>query len=456
MTQDILIVGLKHFLSEEERIYLLDNLTPRHEITLLLTDDNPVDKNAIQVWMPFNEQGRRLNKQIGFVSSDHTDLIHYNYPDARTMIVSGAHRNEGSDSTFFIAMEIESVGVNYPESNLDFTPIAGVPIPYLNQDYQLSLQQIKKGLMDMADELDGEDIDESVAHAILRIAEDFEQIYGQSLNGEEQAAYFQLTSMIDVALTYPTKQAEELQIAQDQIRAIRKRFAKEEDRFVEVMHYEMTMVRALTKPFFKQVKQALDKKLYTLEEQQRLNEEWLRQLPDNLYLWIDKEQELAQRLFYEKFSVEDLYAIYLHLVYREKLQQENQCPLEEAILKQRIHDFHYWGYQCTTYEEQFAAVSAWREALKVKQWVSQLAMVIKQQRKHHVLRDDLFPLNVLAEEMSGILNREIKANSLQRHFKGEKFPVKDDYMFSHYKRPPMKREKQFEQAAKIYPKSTII
>lgn len=83
MTQDILIVGLKHFLDEESIAYLLNTLTPEHEISLVLAEDNPVDKNAIQVWMPFSEDGLKKNMQIGFVSSDYTDLIRYNYPDAR-------------------------------------------------------------------------------------------------------------------------------------------------------------------------------------------------------------------------------------------------------------------------------------------------------------------------------------------------------------------------------------
>lgn len=438
MTQDILIVGLKHFLNEESIAYLLNTLTPEHEISLVLAEDNPVDKNAIQVWMPFSEDGLKKNMQIGFVSSDYTDLIRYNYPDARTMIVAGAHRNEESDSTFYITMDLDYLGVNYPESHLDNTPIAGVAIPYLNHDYQLSLQQTKHILEVLTLSLDGKKVSSGLVHDVLRAAEEFEQIYGQSLNGEEQAAYFQLVMLIESVMTYMPKELVDLQLALSELRAMRKRFAEEEDRYLQVMTSEMNMVKVFGKPFFTQVQQAIKKGLSTQAQEIAKNEEWLRQLPDNLYLWIDNEKELAVRLYYEKFAVEDLYAIYLHLVYRDLLCPKGKLPIEEALLKHRIQSFHFWGYQCTTYEERVAATAAWKEAFKVKQWVSQLAMVIKQQRKHHILRDDLYPLNLLAEEMSGILNKEVKPNSLQRHFKGEKFSIKDDYMFDNYKRPPIK------------------
>ncbi len=425
-------------MDEEQMAYLLNTLTPEHEISLVLAEDNPVDKNAIQVWMPFSEDGLKKNMQIGFVSSDYTDLIRYNYPDARTIIVTDAHRNEESDSTFYITMEFEHLGVNYPESNLDNTPLAGVPIPYLNHNYQLSLQQTKHILGILSESLDGKTVSSGLVRDVLRAAEEFEQIYGQSLNGEEQSAYFQLIILIEAVMTYVPEELVDLQLALTELKAMRKRFAKEEDRYLEVMRSEMNMVKVFGKPFFAQVQQAVKKGLTTQAQVIATNDEWLRQLPDNLYLWIDNEKELAVRLFYEKFSVEDLYNLYLHLVYRDLYCPKGKLPIDEALLKHRIQAFHYWGYQCTTYEERLTATTAWHQALKAKQWVSQLAMVIKQQRKHHILRDDLFPLNVLAEEMSGILNREIKPNSLQRHFKGEKLPIKDDYMFESYKRPPIK------------------
>ena len=74
------IVGLRHFVSDVDAT--LAELLPGREIMLTPDRGNRRDKTAIQAWAD--------GRQIGFVSSDFTEIIHANYPDFRGLRVEVA------------------------------------------------------------------------------------------------------------------------------------------------------------------------------------------------------------------------------------------------------------------------------------------------------------------------------------------------------------------------------
>jgi len=405
MTLVFPIVGLRHFIEEDKVIDFISALSNGQEMALLYDNANAHDRYAIQVWMDVPEGGTPKRRQVGYVASDYAPIIRANYPDANLVYAYVKHPDTSVWDTYFEAeMEVEQLLLPILPQRLERTPIANIPLPLVSPDKQLLFADI---MAHSKEELEADNV--------LNLAKRAEPYFGHGLSGEERAAYILMSAMLELIHSEWTPLTDDIWDMRMDLDATHRDAFKTPELCAQVMNEEMQTLRQSVASFFDQYTAVLKAGLTTKEQEQKAHQQWLMALPDNLYAYINNRPQFASRLYYERFQMEELQAIYLHLLCVEWLKEQDDNHLPEWA-EQAIDQFSFWSPSASLAKKR-AAVLSWRKAVAQEtEPIATLAMRIKQLQKNGILKKPLLPFTKFVRELNLFLDQPIKENSLRHRY----------------------------------------
>lgn len=412
------IVGIRHYVPAELLSDFVYSLPSGAEVFLVYDNANPHDRYAIQAWMAMRIDDQPLSRmQVGYVSSDYAPLIRHNYPDASMLYATVVHPDTSvEEPTYFeVELEVENFSIPIPPPRIDLSPIAQLPLPSALPEKRMVWDEIIR-YNNLFQQLTEETPpDDELIRSILDLAHRSAPYFGHSLSGDERNAYILLSSMLTALHAYWPSNVMDVWEERMNIEDIHHDAYKTADLCAQVMEQEMLELEQNILSFFDQYKQVLASGLTTKEQEIAAHKQWLTALPDNLYAWIKDRPTFASKLYYSRFSSDELYAIYLHLLCLEWLSKQRVTPMPESV-EQAINTFSFWHSAAASYQKRLA-VQEWREAsLQHKEPIATIALRIKQQQDARVLKSNLLPFTKFVDELNRFLPKPIKQNSLRKRY----------------------------------------
>jgi len=405
MTLIFPIVGIRHFFSEDQVYAFVKALSDGEEVALLYDNANAHDRYAIQVWMDVQIKDVNQRMQVGYVASDYAPVIRANYPEARLVYAHVKHPETSAWDTFFEA-EVEVAELTLPvlPQRLELSPIAHIPLPMVAPERQMLFADI------MA--YGKEDID---AEGVLALAQRAEPYFGHGLSGDERAAYILMSAMLELMHSQWSNLTDEIWNMRMVLDETHRDAFKTPELCAQVMDKEMQALKASVSSFFDQYAAALKAGLTTKEAELLSHQQWLKTLPDNLYAYLSDRPKFASRLYYERFSMEELQAIYMHLLCIEWLKEQNEDRLPE-FAEQAIASFSFWSHSASMAKKREAVLSWRKAAIQDKEPIAKIAVCTKKLQNKGVLVRPLKPFTKFVRELNLFLDTPVKENSLRHRF----------------------------------------
>ena len=418
------IVGLRHFVSDVDAT--LAELLPGREIMLTPDRGNRRDKTAIQAWAD--------GRQIGFVSSDFTEIIHVNYPDFRGLRVEVAENEIAiEDNAFYVEVELTTLELPPYAPTIESVGLHGIALPGFQQAKEVALMDIAMRCEQVEEFFDGVHVDEGVVESLIDIARRFDRIYGHSLSGSERRVYIRLMLLMSAAMTYWTQNCFDLYEEMLGLIDKRREFARDPETAAQVMEAEKENIHAEMSDFIGEIDALIRSGLTTRADLYEENEQWLRALPDHLYAHLANPAELAARLLYLRLDTAELHTIYAHLILREWLKDvveekisneelkkekcvEKKAKSERVKAKKQHPGFQYWEPGLPDYRRK-GAIKKMRDAMALSpnQPTARLAECIRSLQEKGLLLRNISPIREFTEQLNVLLGTAIKPDTLSRH-----------------------------------------
>lgn len=410
MTLIFPIVGLRHYLTEEVLNEFMTSMPEGVEVVLVYDNANAYDRYAIQAWMDLSINGEAKQMQVGYVASDFAPMIRYNYPDAQMLHAVVVHPDTSAvDETCFEAqIEVEQLALPILPPRVDMSPIANIPLPMVPPEKEMVWSRIMAYSQTPIEPAE-----------VLQLARQSEPMLGHGLSGTERMAYILMSTMLAYVHGLWTDLTDDIWQMRMSIDDTHRDAFKTPECCAAIMDEEMQMLKERTASFFNQYTAALKAGLTTKETELKAHQEWLKALPDNLYASINDRGELASRLYYERFTTDELYAIYLHLYCIEWLKQRKGLMPTTDTSCQRILAFPYWdSYMDYSAKEEafFRLQRAWHsnERYPVSALAEEIRTLIRENR---IDPPDI--LSKFTQAINALLEIELKTNSLAKHLRCE-------------------------------------
>ena len=406
MTITFPIVGIRHCLDESDVADLVNSLPDGARVRLQYDDSNAYDRYAIQAWMELSVDDVAQNMQVGYVAADYAPMIRANYPKDDFLYASVVHPDTSiqEETSFEVELEIDKPTLPPIVQRLDLSPIANIPLTMVSPEKKMAFENI----ITYSHE-------EIKPNMVLELARRYKGYLGHGLSGEERNAYILLSTMLTYAHGLWSEQTEAIWEERMDIDDTHRDTFKTPERCAQIMAEEIAALRERATSFFEQYEAALKSGLTTREQELIQHEQWLRNLPDNLYAYIKDKNQLASKLYYERFTMEELGAIYLHLLCVERLSKKEGETLPD-FAEQAISTFSFWA-DCASITKKRKAVLMWREAAaQDKEPVATLALRTKQLQNQCIIVRKLKPLTKFVDELNRFLDTPIKENSFRRRF----------------------------------------
>lgn len=403
------IVGLERFIPKEELFPLVQSLPDGAEVVLLYDNANTYDRYSIQAWMELMVNGERKKTQVGFVSSDFAPMIRANFPHNNTLTAYVVHPDTGfpDEVCFEVEMELEQLVLPPMPVRIHLDPIANIPLPMTCPERQMMWRDI----MDYSQT-------QITPEGVLALARRSASLFGHGLSGDERTAYTLLSTMLAYVHGLWTDLSDAIVMQRLELDGLHREAFRTPEQCAHIMDEEMQAYQQSLNAFFDQYTAVLTSGLTTREREIDTHLQWLKDLPDNLYAWLNDKPTFASKLYYERFSMDELYAIYLHILCLDWLRAKGKRKLVvDDSLQQRIDNFAYWHPYATTREKRLA-VQQMQDALssKGKYPVADLAKAIKRLQGKKIIACGTIFVN-FTSAINALLDTDIKSNSLAKHFR---------------------------------------
>ncbi|MCQ2331294.1 MAG: hypothetical protein MJZ55_04815 [Paludibacteraceae bacterium] len=403
------IVGLERFIPKEELFPLVQSLPDGAEVVLLYDNANTYDRYSIQAWMELMVNGERKKTQVGFVSSDFAPMIRANFPHNNTLTAYVVHPDTGfpDEVCFEVEMELEQLVLPPMPIRIHLEPIANIPLPMTCPERQMMWRDI----MDYSQT-------QITPEGVLALARRSASLFGHGLSGDERTAYTLLSTMLAYVHGLWTDLSDAIVVQRLELDGLHREAFRTPEQCAHIMDEEMQAYKQSLNAFFDQYTAVLTSGLTTREREIDTHLQWLKDLPDNLYAWLNDKPTFASKLYYERFSMDELYAIYLHILCLDWLRAKGKRKLVvDDSLQQRIDNFAYWHPYATTREKRLA-VQQMQDALssKGKYPVADLAKAIKRLQGKQIIACGTIFVN-FTSAINALLDTDIKSNSLAKHFR---------------------------------------
>ena len=403
------IVDLERFIPKEELFPLVQSLPDGAEVVLLYDNANTYDRFSIQAWMELMVNGERKKTQVGFVSSDFAPMIRANFPHNNTLTAYVVHPDTGfpDEVCFEVEMELEQLVLPPMPIRIHLDPIANIPLPMTCPERQMMWRDI----MDYSQT-------PITPEGVLALARRSASLFGHGLSGDERTAYTLLSTMLAYMHGLWTDLSDAIVVQRLELDGLHREAFRTPEQCAHIMDEEMQAYKQSLNAFFDQYTAVLTSGLTTREREIDTHLQWLKDLPDNLYAWLNDKPTFASKLYYERFSMGELYAIYLHILCLDWLRAKGKRKLVvDDSLQQRIDNFAYWHPYATTREKRLA-VQQMQDALssKGKYPVADLAKAIKRLQGKQIIACGTIFVN-FTSAINALLDTDIKSNSLAKHFR---------------------------------------
>lgn len=403
------IVGLGRFIPEKEISRFVQSLPDGAKVGLVYDNANTYDRYSIQAWIDLSVDGEIKPTPIGYVSSDFAPMIRANYPDNSPLFAYVVHPDTSipNETYFEVEMELEQLTLPIIPTRINLDSIANIPLPMTCPERQVMWQEI----MDYSQT-------QITPEGVLALAQRSASLFGHSLSGEERTAYTLLSTMLAYVQGLWTDLSNAVMEQRLELDGLHREAFRTPEQCARIMDKEMQTYKESLTAFFDQYAAVLASGLTTREQEIDHHVQWLKDLPNNLFAWLKDKPTLASKLYYERFSMEELYAIYLHVLCLDWLRAKGKSKLVvDDSLQQRMDQFAYWHPYATPREKRLA-VQRMQETLsgKGRYPVADLAKVIKDlQDKNIIARGTIFVKFIAA--INALLATDLKPNSLAKHFR---------------------------------------
>lgn len=408
------IVALERFIPKEELFPLVQSLPDGAEVVLLYDNANTYDRYSIQAWMELMVNGERKKTQVGFVSSDFAPMIRANFPHNNSLTAYVVHPDTGfpDEVCFEVEMELEQLVLPPRPARIHLDPIANIPLPMTCPERQMMWRDI----MDYSQT-------PITPEGVLALTRRSASLFGHGLSGDERTAYTLLSTMLAYVHGLWTDLSEAIVVQRLELDGLHREAFRTPEQCAHIMDEEMQAYQQSLNAFFDQYTAVLTSGLTTREREIDTHLQWLKDLPDNLYAWLNDKPTFASKLYYERFSMDELYAIYLHILCLDWLRAKGNDALP-AFAEQAISTFSFWASNASLNKKR-QVVKQWREAaIQPNEPVATIALRIKQAQANMVIVNPIKPFTKFVQELNRFLDQPIKENSLRHRY----FPKhRDDY-----------------------------
>lgn len=408
MTLVFPIVGLRHFIPEDNIESFVACLPEGASVKLVYDNANTYDRYAIQAWMELRVNEVIKWMQVGHVSSDFAPMICANYTTDDSLFAQVVHPETSLQDESFFEVEIDLQTLDLPSlpHRINLDPIANIPLPVVPPDKKI----VWKEIMEYSRE-------ELNADELIELSQRSISLFGHGLSGDERMAYTLLSTMLAFMHGQWTDRSEQIWQQRMALDGARRMTFNTPERCAQVMDEEMQAFKQSASSFFDQYQAIIAAGLTSREQEIQAHTQWLKALPDNLYAWVKNKPVFASKLYYERFVMEDLYAIYLHLLCVEWLIDKGKKKKLTPDVKQRIEAFPYWC-RYVKHCEKVQAVEKMQDALISSTYpISALAIEIKRLHNKQIL--DMHTngsFQDFVKALNALLDAKIKSNSLRKHF----------------------------------------
>ncbi|MCQ2341684.1 MAG: hypothetical protein MJZ48_04450 [Paludibacteraceae bacterium] len=407
MTLVFPIVGMRHCLPEDALPDLIASLPLGAEVALCYDKANPYDRYAIQAWMDLSVDGAIQKKQVGYVSADYAPIIRANYPNDSLLYAHVVHPETSvlEDSCFEAEIEVDKLEIPVLPQRIDLGEIAHIPLPMVPPVQQMQFENIMAYSQTLSIEAD----------EVLALAQQSVPYWGHSLSGDERTAYTLLSTMLTFVHGKWTNLTESIWQARLDLAESHHAAFHTPECCAKVMHEEMQLCQQGAASFFDQYKAAIDAGLTTREQELQAHQRWLMALPDNLYAHVKDTPVFASKLYYERFSIEELYAIYLHLLCVEWLNGQISTHLPD-FAEQAIAAFSFWAPSASLAKKREVVKKIRAAAMQPREHAAAIALCLKQAQKNNVMVPILRPFAKMVKELNNFLDHPVKENSLRHRY----------------------------------------
>ncbi|MCQ2310456.1 MAG: hypothetical protein MJZ64_01740 [Paludibacteraceae bacterium] len=406
MTLVFPIVGMRHCLPEDALPDLIASLPTGAEVVLRYDNANNHDRYAIQAWMNLSVEGVVQYVPVGYVSADFAPIIRANYPESSTLYAQVVHPDTSmiEDTFFEAAIEVDKMEILVLPQRVNLDEIAHIPLPMVPPAKQMLFEEIMAYSQT-----------DVVPNEVLALAQRSESYWGHSLSVDERIAYTLLSTMLTHVHSQWTDLTEPIWQARMKLEDSHRSAFHTPEGCAQIMREEMQVYKQSSAAFFEQYRAVIDAGLTTREQEIDAHRQWLKALPDNLCAWVKDMPTFASKLYYERFPIEELCAIYLHLLCIEWLNGQMDSHLPEYV-EQAISAFSYWTPSASLAKKREVVKKIRAAAVSPKEPIAGIALCIKQAQKNHVIVSDILPFTQFVKQLNGCLDKPIKENSLRHRY----------------------------------------
>lgn len=401
MNFPVTIVGVRHYVPDCE--VFIQTLRDGQEVDLLFERGNLEDRYAIAAYV----DGRK----VGYVSAIEARIIRRALPDEEHTSATVWHGTYAErHHAFSVRVTLSDATLDLPEPSFDLGPVAGIPLPDVPSSLRLPRIRLDEELTTWID-LWNESADPALLVGLSVIADHLRQILGTSLTGEDERLFFSATYhlswLVDAAAAEDLHFDADLEQLMDLHQHIAGSLADAEATFLR----EKEQVAAAAAPQMREYDALLASGLHTAEELFQLHDVWLRRHVPQLYPHLQDTALFARRLHYELYPLSALYAIYYHLLCRERMEALCKRPKRES--KGIYATFRYWGGPSVG-EMRAAKEAMLRAAQDRRTMYAGLVTIIREQQRSRVIASDLGVLKVFVANLSDFLDIPLSYDSFQK------------------------------------------
>lgn len=395
MTQDILITGLTHYSPSPLEVIEQAKTQP---IYLIKEDNNPVSPNAVAVFLH--------TRQIGYVADEYACILRAGITDFTQIQASFLDKDEDSDKVFWVSVDLDEWHEPTNAYHIERLPIHGLALPQPEPANTILRHETQAAISALWNVISNETEDLFPYFGeIADAAEQFNSIYGQSLNGEDRWMAIQLENLLNYLKEYSfthlqddfSDEVIQLYAALTGLWDIHHHYAGDGIKCLRIYNSEYNRAYQLMEQadFFSDYNAILQTQHISLKEEQQSLEQWLQRLPNNLYLHFKDMKRFATMLFYLHLPVEELYAVYAHIIClnhilklqgsRKAQHQFKYTATEREQATLTLYTDHYDPKDMAFYQTQI------RDVIRSDRYrkMPELVRLIKEGEANHLFRRNL-------------------------------------------------------------------
>lgn len=294
----------------------------------------------VQAWLRFDRHGAEValmkendnfvapdqavaayidGQKVGYVASADVPAIRAVLGDNDGMVVRYEESDEKNQCFYVAIAASDSFTEPTYQERLSATDIGGLPIPQINLPHFLITNGMEHTCQSIHNAIDQEQMwSDNDFGQLLSYAERLQEIYGTSLSGDHFRAVVAFLTTVKTMMNYWGEPITLLTDIYESLHNTFSSFTKTETRCLKIWKKELAQASKIINQangLWSQLDLQMQNGQLSRDTLLSQTRQWLEQLPHNLFtLWKKQPNLFAIRLYYERFSTQELDLIKTHLI----------------------------------------------------------------------------------------------------------------------------------------------